>query len=133
MGGVLDVFAPDPLASLFKVPHHGAPNAHHEEVWTQLLAQQVVSVLAPFRAGVTPRPQPGGDIQRLKDRSSEVYSSANPKLPAADKAMRRTRASLAGFGDNVRAEGVSGQVRARKPAAAHETWEVSVFPPAMQL
>lgn len=32
--GVLDWFQPGFSAEAFKVPHHGAPNAHHEGVWS---------------------------------------------------------------------------------------------------
>ncbi|WNG82560.1 hypothetical protein C6A86_002325 [Mycobacterium sp. ITM-2016-00316] len=130
--GVLAAFRPEPLASLFKVPHHGAPNAHHEDVWTQLLTDDVVAVLAPFRAGVTPRPQPE-DVRRLKDRASAVYSSANPKRPAPARAVRRTQSMLSGIAQNVRTEGLSGQIRARRPAHGASNWDVTPFSPGMKL
>jgi len=53
---VLATHRPHRRASLFKVPHHGAPNAHHDQVFEDFLTGQPVAVLAPYRAGKTPRP-----------------------------------------------------------------------------
>jgi beta-lactamase superfamily II metal-dependent hydrolase len=128
---VLATFTPDVLASVFKVPHHGSPNARHEDVWTQLLATDVVSLLAPFRAGRRPLPQPS-DIEWLKERSSAVFCSANPRVPAPSKDVRQTRADLTGLAANVRAVGAAGQVRARRACGAVD-WEVVTFDPALRL
>ena len=38
--GILSEFTPNERASLFKVPHHGAPNADEEMVWQKLLVRQ---------------------------------------------------------------------------------------------
>lgn len=128
---VLATFRPDPLASVFKIPHHGSPNAHHDEVWTQLVSGEVISLLAPFRAGRKPRPAPD-DIQRLKRLSTAVYCSANPRPPAPSKALRTTRAALTTIAADVRAWGYAGQVRARKVCGS-ESWRVETFAPALQL
>ena len=130
-GAVLATFSPDTLASVFKIPHHGAPNAHHDGVWSQLVIKEVISLLAPFRAGKTPRPSPT-DIARIKASSKAVYCSANPQQPAPSKAVKRTRAALTGLADNVRAWGTAGHVRARKVCGERD-WAVATFAPALQL
>lgn len=128
---VLETFTPNPLASLFKVPHHGSPNAHHDDVWTQLLVDEVISVLAPFRAGARPLPAPA-DVLRLKLLSKAVYSSANPKSPNPSKGVKQTRAALRDLAVDVRSWGFAGQVRARRVIGA-ERWKVELFHPALQL
>ena len=37
-----------PLAHVLKVPHHGSKNAHNAEVWTEILAKRVWSVVTPW-------------------------------------------------------------------------------------
>ena len=128
---VLASFSPETLASVFKIPHHGAPNAHHDGVWTQLVDPEVISLIAPYRPGRTPRPSPT-DIERIKATSKAVYCSAKPQQPAPSKAVKKARASLTGLATNVRAWGSAGQVRARRICGATD-WDVATFPPAMRL
>lgn len=129
---VLETFPQaDPLASLFKVPHHGSPNAHHDDVWTQLLLPEVISVLAPFRAGTRPLPAPA-DVLRLKGLSKAVYCSANPKAPNPSRAVKKTRAALRDLAVDVRSWGLAGQVRARRAIGA-DAWDVETFHPALKL
>jgi beta-lactamase superfamily II metal-dependent hydrolase len=130
-GAVLATFTLDPKASVFKVPHHGSENAHHDDVWSQLVTAEVISLLAPFGDGRKPLPSPA-DVGRLKDLSKAVYCSANPKGPTPSKAVRKTGAALTGLATNVRTIGYSGQVRARKVCGTAD-WEVETFKPAMQL
>jgi beta-lactamase superfamily II metal-dependent hydrolase len=129
---VVKRFAPSTLASAFKIPHHGSPNAHHDEVWSQLLSDDVIALIAPYRMGHRPLPA-DDDVQRIKMTASAVYCSANPKAPALSKEVKRTRSALASLGaTNVRFEGRTGQVRARKPSGS-AAWSVECFAPAMQL
>ena len=129
---VVSRFAPAKRASAFKIPHHGSPNAHHDEVWSQLVTEDVIALLAPFRMGHRPLPA-DDDVQRIKMTSSAVYCSANPKAPALSKDVKRTRAALSSLGaTNVRFEGRTWQVRARRALDTSE-WRVECFAPAMQL
>lgn len=128
---VLNTFDLERRPSLLKVPHHGAKNADHPEVWEKLLAPDVTSVLAPFRQGNVTLPK-SSDVVRLKQRSSSVYSSANPKPPPAGKVVKNARAALGVLATNIRTPGVSGQVRARKSANA-DGWTVETFWPGMKL
>lgn len=131
-GAVVSRFSSALRASAFKIPHHGSPNAHHDGVWSKLVTDDVISLLAPFRMGRRPLPA-DDDIQRIKLTSSAVYCSANPKAPALSKDVKRTRAALASLGaTNIRFEGRTGQVRARR-ARDWADWRVECQSPAMQL
>jgi hypothetical protein len=128
---ILETFIANPLASLFKIPHHGSPNAHHEHVWTQLLLTEVISVLAPYRAGTRPLPA-ADDVERLKQLSKAVYCSANPRSPTPSKEVKRTRAALRDLALDVRSWGVTGQVQTRRVIGT-DGWKVQTLHPALRL
>lgn len=129
---VVATFTPPVKASYFKVPHHGAPNAHHEDVWTHLLLDEPIATLAPYRAGVTPRPS-SQDIARLKALTPTLFGTANPRRLAPGRRVRRTGATLAQVAMNVRDPwGVSGQVRTRG-ASDGTGWTTELFAPALAL
>ena len=54
-----------PEAGIFKVPHHGSPNAHSADVYERLCCDEVVAAVTRFTPGVTPRPAPA-DVARLR-------------------------------------------------------------------
>lgn len=119
-------------AGLHKVPHHGSKHAHLQQVWDDLLSDDVVSVLAPFRNGSVTLPT-DDDVARLVSLSSAVYSSASPKAPSASKAVHRTAAALTGVAQNVREPyGLVGQVRARL-AIGSPDWVIELFAPARRM
>lgn len=113
--GVLEWFNPSTSAQIFKVPHHGSENAHHDDVWSQLLTTLgggPISFLTPFRGAK--RLPSDDDIARLKARSSLVGITASPKTPAASRGARKTAASLSGVATNVREPwGKCGQISIR--------------------
>jgi hypothetical protein len=43
-------------ARLIKVPHHGSPDAHNDEVFSRLCSEDVWSATTRYTPGVTPRP-----------------------------------------------------------------------------
>ncbi|GLI26425.1 hypothetical protein ARHIZOSPH14_06670 [Agromyces rhizosphaerae] len=129
---VADSHQPNGKASLFKVPHHGSPNAHHEATWDDLLTESVTSVVAPFRLGVNPRPNEE-DVARIVARSDRAFATAKTKSPVPSKETKRTRAALAEVAQNVReAYGKVGQVRARK-RSGEGRWRVELLAPAHEL
>jgi hypothetical protein len=129
---VLGSHGPSTRASIYKVPHHGSPNADHEAVWSDLLSDQVVSLVAPFRSGSVIRPS-DTDIDRIVEKSSTAFITAQPKPPAPSKATKRARASLSGVATNVRDPfGHIGHVRARATPPSEE-WDVVLVDPAHQL
>jgi beta-lactamase superfamily II metal-dependent hydrolase len=132
-GAVLDGFVPGSRrASVFKVPHHGAPNAHHEKVWETLLVDEPIALLAPYRAGRNPRPA-AEDRTRIKLLTPYSYITASMDLPAQSKAARKDAGLLQSIAKEVREPwGRAGHVRARSSAGSHE-WNVELAHPAREL
>ena len=129
---VMGWHSPVGRASVLKVPHHGSPNAHYDPMWSGLLTDDVVSLVAPYRGSQTPRPSPS-DMARICALSSSAWSTASTKLPAPTKAVRSTRAAMVEVAKNVREPyGQVGQARARW-SADRAAWDIVTFPPARRL
>jgi hypothetical protein len=127
---VVQSHSPRVKASVHKVPHHGSVTAHHSAVWSELLDDQVISLLAPFRAGRTVLPN-ADDIKRIKSLSSAAFTAARPSVPTPSSSVRKTRAALSGVASNIREPyGRVGQVRARNSNGA---WTVDTYDPADRL
>src|SRR6266508_1836198 len=125
---ILAAFDPGFKASLFKIPHHGAPNAHNEDVWDRLLVSSPVALLAPYRAGKQPRPGPD-DVVRICTLTPDAFITAAPSLPALSRATRREAAALGPLAKKVREPwGRSGHVRARSPIG-NDDWSVEFSAP----
>jgi Metallo-beta-lactamase superfamily len=117
---VLAAFAGQPPAEIFKVAHHGSPNADCDEIWQQLLYGDPLSILTPFSSGQG-RPQKS-DLDRLKSRTKELYltydGSYKPprRDPAVEKEIKKVpRRALSGQ---------PGHVRIRWPQTGHPTVEL---------
>lgn len=69
------------LSSLFKVPHHGSVNGHHDDIWNKLLEDQPLSIATAYTRSGLPKEC---DIDRIKNRSSEFIvtrdSNASKKI-----------------------------------------------------
>ncbi len=127
---VLATHSPLHRADLYKVAHHGAPNAHHDGIWSDLLNNQPLAVLAPYRAGARPRPD-SADVGRLCGLSQDLVSTAAVS-PVSDKRVKRASAALSSVASNVREPtGAVGHVRARAVAAGG--WDVQIAGPARSL
>lgn len=131
--GVLEWFKPEVSAEAIKVPHHGAPNAHHEGVWSDLLGAGPVAVLAPYRAGRTPRPAPP-DRSRICGLTPHAYTTASSDRVPPPRSVRRTAATISQVARSVREPwGKSGHVRARANANGGTDWTVDYSWPARLL
>lgn len=130
--GILSDFDPDVTASLYKVPHHGSPNADHPDVWNRLLGDNPVALLAPFSGGRRPRPS-ASDVERISRRTTNAYITSTPvPTPPRDK-TRRLKVELGNLAINPREVGGRlGQVRARSRAAV-VGWEITLFGAARPL
>ncbi len=94
---------PQLMGSVYKVAHHGSPNADHGGIWDTMLATSPLLVLTPYARGERPLPSME-DVQRLKARASEIYCTAWPttrsspkRHNAVDRTMRevtRTRRAI---------------------------------------
>ena len=131
--GILTDFKPTERASLFKVSHHGAPNADEPEIWKQLLVEKdPVALLAPYRGGSRARPDKT-DGTRILARTSRAYITASPAAPAIQGITKREKANLGHRAINARDPwGSIGQVRARSHRTESE-WQVDLTSPAREL
>jgi hypothetical protein len=68
---------PDGEARVFKIPHHGSPNGHHEPIWDELLEKAPYAVVTAYNRGVTPRPSIT-DLERIKRRADATYFTSLP-------------------------------------------------------
>lgn len=66
-------------ADVFKTPHHGSENAHHERVWTDLLSDNPFALVSPFLRGAKPLPSPA-DVERLNRLTPHAYATSRTKL-----------------------------------------------------
>ena len=114
-------------AALFKVPHHGSESGHLPAVWSELLVDQPVSLVTPFRRGSVALPK-ATDMDRIAGMSSVVYLTANPtsrgqgpsRSRLSDKLIRRSTKN------GLRAAYLSsGAVRYRMPIDASNEARVS--------
>jgi hypothetical protein len=129
---VLASFVPPLKASLFKIPHHGSVTGHHEDVWSDLLEDSPIAVLAPFRGGDVRLPEPS-DAARILSFTPDAFITALPEVPAASAAVRKEAAALGPLASQVREVwGKVGHVRARS-RIGEVTWDVDLATPAVRL
>lgn len=66
---------PTKAAQVFKVPHHGSSNGHHDMVVSSMLIEKPVSIITTMNTHSLPRM---ADLERIKEFSSEVYHTTEP-------------------------------------------------------
>lgn len=118
---------PNLKSGLFKVPHHGSKNGHHDGVWADLLLKGPLSIIAPWIRGKGQLPTPA-DIVRIKKLSSAAYLSApagQTETFERDLAVQRTIKGRTRYFMNVQDE--PGMVRCRKTVGAKGDWAVELF------
>jgi hypothetical protein len=95
-------------ATLFKVAHHGSPNGDSDVIWSDLLEEDSVAMLTPFRRGTKGgRPRPT-DISALCSRTKWAFTTSD--VSASSTAYRRPAAI------GIRAEDAAMGVQALGPA-----------------
>lgn len=116
-------------ASAFKVPHHGAPNAHEPRVWSEMLQHNPYAVLTPWNKGGNIRPKLA-DARRILSLSRHAYATAT--TPASRK--RGKKRKVAGTNVSLRsALGPAGMVRLRTTIGTDDEWSVKLFDGACHL
>lgn len=118
-------------ASIFKVPHHGSINAHLPQTWSDLVAEEAVALITPFRMGARSIPK-DSDVARISALASRTFITAKAQQPASPRDVKRAKAALPTFALNVReVGGLAGHVQARL-SANDAKWEIGVDAPAFQ-
>lgn len=80
-------------SSVYKVAHHGGKSGDHKKIWSEALANNPVSVVAPFRRGNKRLPTKK-DIERLTSNSGDLYITTQDeqktKKYSQDKYVQRS-------------------------------------------
>jgi hypothetical protein len=112
---------PDPQrrSEVFKVPHHGSPNAYQPLVWRTLLIDEPEAVICPHHRGSTELPSEQ-DLELLCQQAN-VHVTAEPRRPTPS--IRHGRPSRPAIP-------VFGRVTLRRRPGDVCDWAVSYEPPA---
>ena len=138
--GWLDIFVNnqplDSKASVFKVPHHGSEDAHEDRVWTEMLNENPIAALAPWRRGGSALPTEA-DIRRILTLTEKAYITAPPsataivsrrrRIPAVERTIRESGVTITSLGL------AGGMIRMRRKASSLDDWRVEEFGAARRL
>lgn len=120
-------------ADFFKIPHHGSRNAHHDEVWQQLLKPTPFAVLTPWMLGRNSLPTPE-DVKRITSLTPHCFLTVPSSLRRTklrDPAVRKTFNAAT---KSSRSLDRWGHVRLRRPLQdALTTWTVDLLGDAQLL
>lgn len=119
----------------FKVPHHGSPTGHHDEVWSTLAVEQACAVTTPFVGGNVRLPSIA-DCQRILSKTKNAYLSAPPvpgRFRDSNKTVEKTVQEATRSVQFV--PGKYGHVRLRKllDEKPGTPWRVELFGSAVSM
>lgn len=101
-------------AGIFKIPHHGSKNAHHPRVWSELLLDDPLALLTPFRRGRTSLPSPE-DSARICALTPNAYMTSPVRHQPYKFRNKTVRKTLRSVGCEIRrAHSGWGQIRVRQ-------------------
>ncbi len=83
----------DKKAKIYKVAHHGSKTGHHDEIWTKLLEENPICLIAPFNKN--PKLPSKEDVTRVSQFSDSVFVSSSSvekdkNVRTQDKHVKRT-------------------------------------------
>jgi hypothetical protein len=110
-------------ADIFKVPHHGSPNADCPEVWRALLNPSPIAVITPFSSGK--RLPQAADLKRILERTPDLYCTAGSgrKPPRRDPTVEKAVRDIQRYA----VDGRPGHVRIRAPLDGTAPASVELF------
>jgi hypothetical protein len=126
---------PTERASAIKLAHHGADNADHPGIWTELLTEGPIAALTPYNRGITPRPS-STDTTRICGNTTSAYMTTERPEVTRRRRDTHTERLLRARPHAVRsASGAMGQVRMRRPlnGEAASRWDIELFAAASSL
>jgi beta-lactamase superfamily II metal-dependent hydrolase len=122
---------PPGRATAFKVPHHGSPNARHDEVWTTMLVENnPVAVVTAYARGVRKRPA-RADLDWLLGKTKRLYVTSlglgrapRARPSSVERVARRVAKERTAIGTDmghvrVRSHAVTGEMSVETFGAAH--------------
>lgn len=118
----------DRQADVFKVPHHGSSNGHHDQVWTQLLTSSPFAVITPFRNGRHLLPAVS-DIERIRALTPNLYLTASPRAGRPRWRRGVVREFVGQVTSSIESVATGwGQVRLRcRPGGVSHEWQVMLL------
>ena len=125
----------DGTASVFKVPHHGAPDADDPRIWAEMLDPEPYAVVTPWHRGGKSRPT-GRDVRRLLSYSEHAYATTRGvSIVRRNRELQRLiRRSTADTNIDLRsAVAPAGAIRLRKAIDKAGDWKVKLFGGACHL
>ena len=127
---------PNCKASVFKVPHHGSQNAHEDRVWNEMLHDEPVALLAPWRRGGRELPT-ARDVKRILSFTGRAYTTVSHNVRIRRPARNRRNAverTIRETGARIwRAGQFSGLIRLRKALGSQTDWDIETFGSARPL
>jgi beta-lactamase superfamily II metal-dependent hydrolase len=118
---------------VFKIPHHGSKNGHHDLIWSTLLESKPYSVLTSCVHGRTCIPT-REDCERILNASGHAFLTTIPrkaKYKDPNPAVRRTMSDMT---DSVHVVNPSlGHVRLRRSLASGSEWKLNLFGAAAEM
>jgi Metallo-beta-lactamase superfamily len=118
---------PDIASSLYKVAHHGSPNADMKEIWTELLANEPIAIMAPYARGRKKLPT-WDDVKRIKKAAGRVYCTVWPfvdRPKARSPIVDSVAASATRFRSAIKKG--AGHIRLRAPIMGGGDISVETF------
>jgi len=122
-------------ASVYKIPHHGSSNADEPAVWEQMLEDEPVAILAPWRRGLRALPTEQ-DIDRILSAAQNVWITDSGATREAafrhenrtvEKTLRESGVRIRRFADDA------GMIRLRRHLGSIDDWKVKKFGTACHL
>ena len=113
----------DKKAELFKVAHHGSVTGHHPKIWTELLADKPVCVIAPFNK--PPKLPNSTDVERILGHSKDAFVTSSPHKQYKAKKLEDSTIKRKLAGRNaVMAYANYSYIRARRN---DDAWDIKMF------
>lgn len=128
--GIHKDFSSEHKALVFKIPHHGSKNAHHEGIWNSLISENVDSIVTSYNKGRN-SPPTGIDIERLTKLSRNLYhiQGSRKKINRdrfVEKVIEENTYNNKGF---FLMENQLGQVRLRRKFNDQlNVWKIEITP-----
>jgi hypothetical protein len=117
-------------SSTYKVAHHGAASGDGPRIWSELLSDDPICIVTPWRLGGNILPS-GDDIDRLRMNSSQVYLSTHPFV-GKNKYDQTTNKTLRDFDKHIeRYLPAAGHIRMRSSlhsllGTANSSWAIEM-------
>lgn len=123
-------------ASVVKIPHHGSRNAHQDRVWSEMLHDNPIATLTPWKKGGRSLPTET-DVKRILSFTRKAYTTSSLRVSGRNPARRRTKTVEKSMREASKRIGSitrsSGMIRLRKEFASQLDWDIRTVAPARQL